>query len=107
MHQSRHLYGAVGVISVTSNVVPGLVKRLMTQQDDALDAKLQPLYKWPLRHGFYWKSTFMSGGGLGLLVVGFCLVLRAGSFYKQLPQDRFSAGWLCLLFGHTISGSLR
>eukprot|EP00435_Cladocopium_sp_Y103_P033992 s3431_g8.t1 len=46
MHQSRHKYGAVGVISVTSNVVPGLVKRLMTQEDEALDAKLQPLYKW-------------------------------------------------------------
>jgi len=46
MHLSRHKYGAVGVISVTSNVVPALVKKLMTEQDDALDAKLQPLYTW-------------------------------------------------------------
>jgi len=46
MHLSRHKYGAVGVISVTSNVVPALVKKLMTEQNDALDAKLQPLYKW-------------------------------------------------------------
>eukprot|EP00439_Symbiodinium_sp_Y106_P044548 s923_g5.t1 len=38
MHESRHQHGAVGVISVTSNIVPAL--------DDALDAKLQPLYKW-------------------------------------------------------------
>jgi len=46
MHESRHKYGAVGVISVTSQIVPALVKKLMTTQDDALDAKLQPLYKW-------------------------------------------------------------
>merc|ERR1719336_1283802 len=46
MHESRHKYGAVGVISVTSQIVPALVKKLMTTQDDELDKKLQPLYKW-------------------------------------------------------------
>eukprot|EP00933_Yihiella_yeosuensis_P067615 TRINITY_DN72545_c0_g1_i1.p1 TRINITY_DN72545_c0_g1~~TRINITY_DN72545_c0_g1_i1.p1 ORF type:complete len:315 (+),score=86.12 TRINITY_DN72545_c0_g1_i1:67-1011(+) len=46
MHDSRHKYGAQGVISVTSNIVPGLVKKLMTQEDPELDAALQPLYKW-------------------------------------------------------------
>eukprot|EP00416_Gambierdiscus_australes_P032062 CAMPEP_0171091110 /NCGR_PEP_ID=MMETSP0766_2-20121228/32239_1 /TAXON_ID=439317 /ORGANISM="Gambierdiscus australes, Strain CAWD 149" /LENGTH=328 /DNA_ID=CAMNT_0011549171 /DNA_START=53 /DNA_END=1039 /DNA_ORIENTATION=- len=46
-HQSRHDFGAVGVISVTSNIVPGLMRKLMHgERDDALDAKLQPLYKW-------------------------------------------------------------
>lgn len=46
-HLSRHKYGAVGVISVTSNIVPGLFHKLMHgKQDDALDAKLTPLYKW-------------------------------------------------------------
>jgi 4-hydroxy-tetrahydrodipicolinate synthase len=46
MHLSRHKYGAQGVISVTSNIVPGLVCKLMREQDDELDAKLQPLYNW-------------------------------------------------------------
>jgi len=46
-HLSRHQYGAMGVISVTSNVVPGLMRELMFgNQNDELDAKLQPLYKW-------------------------------------------------------------
>lgn len=45
-HDGRHKFGGQGVISVTSNVVPGLFKKLMTEQDDALNAKLGPLYKW-------------------------------------------------------------
>lgn len=46
-HLSRHKYGAVGVISVTSNVVPSLFHKLMHgEQNDELDVKLQPLYKW-------------------------------------------------------------
>lgn len=46
-HLSRHVHGAVGVISVTSNVVPGLIHKLMHgPRDDKLDEKLQPLYKW-------------------------------------------------------------
>jgi len=47
MNISRHKYGAVGVISVASNIVPGLVRKLMHgEQDDDLDAKLKPLYQW-------------------------------------------------------------
>jgi len=45
-HESRHLHGGMGVISVTSNIVPGLMRKLMDSRDDALDGKLQPLYKW-------------------------------------------------------------
>uniref|UniRef100_A0A7S2DY17 4-hydroxy-tetrahydrodipicolinate synthase n=1 Tax=Alexandrium andersonii TaxID=327968 RepID=A0A7S2DY17_9DINO len=46
-HLSRREHGAVGVISVTSNIVPGLMRELMHgERNDALDAKLQPLYKW-------------------------------------------------------------
>lgn len=45
-YECRHLYGGVGVISVTANVVPGLFKKLMTEKDDALNEKLNPLYAW-------------------------------------------------------------
>jgi 4-hydroxy-tetrahydrodipicolinate synthase len=46
-YAGRHDFGAVGVISVTANVVPGLFKKLMSEErDDALDKKLGPLYKW-------------------------------------------------------------
>lgn len=46
-HLSRHVHGGVGVISVTSNIVPGLMHKLMHgERNDALDDQLQPLYKW-------------------------------------------------------------
>lgn len=46
-HLSRHVYGAVGVISVTSNIVPGLMRQLMHgERNDELDEKLKALYKW-------------------------------------------------------------
>merc|ERR1712139_260179 len=45
-HDGRHSFGGTGVISVTANVVPGLMKKLMTEKDDALNAKLAPLYGW-------------------------------------------------------------
>mmetsp|Transcript_41297 Transcript_41297/g.106772 ORF Transcript_41297/g.106772 Transcript_41297/m.106772 type:complete len:327 (+) Transcript_41297:46-1026(+) len=46
-HDDRHKYGAVGVISVTSNIVPALMRKLMHEApNDALDAQLQPLYTW-------------------------------------------------------------
>jgi len=46
-YAGRHDFGAVGVISVTANVVPGLFKKLMAEErHDDLDKKLQPLYKW-------------------------------------------------------------
>jgi len=45
-YESRHKYGGVGVISVTGNIVPGLMRKLMFEKDDALNEKLNPLYKW-------------------------------------------------------------
>mmetsp|Transcript_22270 Transcript_22270/g.50894 ORF Transcript_22270/g.50894 Transcript_22270/m.50894 type:complete len:323 (+) Transcript_22270:75-1043(+) len=46
-YYSRRNCGATGVISVTSNVVPGLFKKLMSgDEHDALNEKLAPLYKW-------------------------------------------------------------
>lgn len=43
---SRHSCGANGVISVTSNVVPGLMRRLMETEDAQLNEKLQTLMSW-------------------------------------------------------------
>jgi len=45
-YEARHNFGAMGVISVTSNVVPKLFSELMTKKNDALNEKLKPLYKW-------------------------------------------------------------
>lgn len=46
-HDARHTAGAVGVISVTSNVVPGLFSRLMHGAPDAeLNASLKELMSW-------------------------------------------------------------
>lgn len=45
-HDGRHNFGGTGVISVTSNVVPGLMKKLMTEKDDELNKKLAPLFGW-------------------------------------------------------------
>ncbi|MFC3033837.1 4-hydroxy-tetrahydrodipicolinate synthase [Pseudoalteromonas fenneropenaei] len=45
-HDSRHIHQSHGVISVTSNLVPGLMRRLMDRQDAALNESLQPLMNW-------------------------------------------------------------
>lgn len=45
-HRTRHEAGAMGVISVTSNIVPGLFKQMMTERNDAVNEKLGPLFKW-------------------------------------------------------------
>lgn len=45
-HQERHECGAMGVISVTANVVPGLMSALMKAPNAELNTKLGPLYKW-------------------------------------------------------------
>ncbi|XP_066371598.1 4-hydroxy-tetrahydrodipicolinate synthase, chloroplastic-like [Miscanthus floridulus] len=46
-HDSRWKYGATGVISVTSNLVPGLMHSLMYKGENAmLNEKLLPLMKW-------------------------------------------------------------
>ncbi|XP_057527688.1 4-hydroxy-tetrahydrodipicolinate synthase, chloroplastic-like isoform X2 [Amaranthus tricolor] len=46
-HDSRWSYGATGVISVTSNLVPGLIWQLMFEGANfSLNAKLMPLIEW-------------------------------------------------------------
>lgn len=45
-HDARHHNGAMGVISVTSNLIPGLMHKLMTSQDPALNASLRELKSW-------------------------------------------------------------
>lgn len=45
-HDARHIHKAHGVISVTSNLIPGLFRQLIDVQHDELNASLQPLMKW-------------------------------------------------------------
>lgn len=45
-HGARHDAGALGVISVTSNLIPGLMSRLMTSRDPELNASTQALMSW-------------------------------------------------------------
>ncbi|XP_010413063.1 PREDICTED: 4-hydroxy-tetrahydrodipicolinate synthase 2, chloroplastic-like [Camelina sativa] len=46
-HDSRWDYGATGVISVTSNLVPGLMRKLMFEgRNSSLNSKLLPLMAW-------------------------------------------------------------
>ncbi|XP_018484826.1 4-hydroxy-tetrahydrodipicolinate synthase 2, chloroplastic isoform X2 [Raphanus sativus] len=46
-HDSRWDYGARGVISVTSNLVPGLMRKLMFEgRNESLNEKLMPLMGW-------------------------------------------------------------
>ncbi|WP_286888265.1 4-hydroxy-tetrahydrodipicolinate synthase [Pseudoalteromonas sp. ESRF-bin5] len=45
-HDARHVHKAHGVISVTSNLIPGLFRRLMDTKNDALNSSLQPLMNW-------------------------------------------------------------
>ncbi|KAG9456088.1 hypothetical protein H6P81_000596 [Aristolochia fimbriata] len=46
-HDARWTYGAMGVISVVSNLVPGLVHKLMFQGSNvSLNSRLMPLIKW-------------------------------------------------------------
>ncbi|CAM4346536.1 4-hydroxy-tetrahydrodipicolinate synthase [Pseudoalteromonas ostreae] len=45
-HDARHTYKAHGVISVTSNLIPGLYRQLMDTKNDELNSSLQPLMNW-------------------------------------------------------------
>lgn len=46
-HDGRHLYGSAGVISVTSNLLPGLFSKMMHgTADPALNDSLQQLISW-------------------------------------------------------------
>ncbi|OKY27430.1 MULTISPECIES: 4-hydroxy-tetrahydrodipicolinate synthase [Thalassotalea] len=42
----RHQFGSHGVISVTSNLVPTLMRKLMDEQDSSLNASMQGLMNW-------------------------------------------------------------
>ncbi|MCF6193394.1 MAG: 4-hydroxy-tetrahydrodipicolinate synthase [Kangiellaceae bacterium] len=45
--EARHLHGAHGVISVTSNIAPNLMRRLMDDNSQTfLNQSLQPLFSW-------------------------------------------------------------
>eukprot|EP00238_Polyblepharides_amylifera_P009825 CAMPEP_0196580648 /NCGR_PEP_ID=MMETSP1081-20130531/29804_1 /TAXON_ID=36882 /ORGANISM="Pyramimonas amylifera, Strain CCMP720" /LENGTH=352 /DNA_ID=CAMNT_0041900571 /DNA_START=81 /DNA_END=1139 /DNA_ORIENTATION=- len=45
-HSARHSFGARGVISVTSNVIPKLYRRLMDEEDEELNKKCAKLVNW-------------------------------------------------------------
>ncbi|KAL6756611.1 dihydrodipicolinate synthase [Haematococcus lacustris] len=45
-HDARHGSGAVGVISVTSNVLPGVMASLMSSPDPQLNSQVQRLISW-------------------------------------------------------------
>lgn len=46
-HDARHHHGSAGVISVTSNLIPGLFTKMMNgPADPELNASLQELIKW-------------------------------------------------------------
>ena len=42
----RHKHGAHGVISVTSNIVPSLMRQLMDTPNDSLQQRMEPLMQW-------------------------------------------------------------
>ena len=42
----RHQFQSHGVISVTSNIVPGLMRKLMDENNSALNESLSDLYNW-------------------------------------------------------------
>jgi len=45
--ESRHQHGSHGVISVTSNIVPGLMRKLMDDKSQSsLNQSMQPLFNW-------------------------------------------------------------
>ncbi|GHE86805.1 4-hydroxy-tetrahydrodipicolinate synthase [Thalassotalea profundi] len=45
-HAGRHKHGSHGVISVTSNVMPALMRQLMDNENEALNQKLTQLMQW-------------------------------------------------------------
>jgi 4-hydroxy-tetrahydrodipicolinate synthase len=45
-HEARHTYRSHGVISVTSNLIPGLFRQLMDTKSEELNTSLQPLMNW-------------------------------------------------------------
>lgn len=45
-HDGRHQFGSHGVISVTSNIIPGLMRKLMDSRDDDLNKSLNEFMQW-------------------------------------------------------------
>ncbi|MEW6992340.1 4-hydroxy-tetrahydrodipicolinate synthase [Colwelliaceae bacterium 6441] len=45
-HDGRHKFGSHGVISVTSNIVPGYMRQLMDNKNESLNHDLQGLMQW-------------------------------------------------------------
>ena len=45
-HNGRHQHGSHGVISVTSNIVPSLMRQLMDAENPELNSRLQGIMKW-------------------------------------------------------------
>jgi 4-hydroxy-tetrahydrodipicolinate synthase len=45
-HDGRHMYGSHGVISVASNIVPGLIRQLMDNKNIELNNSLHDLIQW-------------------------------------------------------------
>lgn len=45
-HAGRHQYGSHGVISVSSNIIPGLMRQLMDAENVELNNRLQALMQW-------------------------------------------------------------
>lgn len=45
-HDGRHKFGSHGVISVTSNIIPGLMRQLMDSENVELNDRLQALMQW-------------------------------------------------------------
>jgi len=45
-HDGRHLFGSHGVISVTSNIVPGLMRQLMDKENISLNSEINGLMQW-------------------------------------------------------------
>lgn len=45
-HDSKHYHNAHGVVSVTSNLIPKTMRRLLESEEGALNRKLQELFSW-------------------------------------------------------------
>jgi len=45
-HDGRHQHGSHGVISVTSNIIPGIMRQLMDNENAQLNNSVQPLMQW-------------------------------------------------------------
>ncbi len=68
-HAARHDHGAVGVISVTSNVVPGLFAHMMRERDDAQNDALQVRLCWLVAVLCLRRWTSLSAGWMDIQVL--------------------------------------